>query len=71
MKQLLLNVGRLLKGESGNFEYTQLSVYIPIKLRLRTEELLLKQRIAKAQLSGLHLSDLIEELLTDWVDGQS
>jgi hypothetical protein len=38
---------------------------------LITQELLLKQRIAKAQPSGLNLSDLIEELLTDWVDGQN
>ncbi len=70
-KENLPKVGRPKTGKRSNPDYTQISAYIPVKLRLRTEELLLKKRIAKAQLSGLNLSDLIEELLTNWVDDQN
>ena len=52
-------------------EYSQISAHILISLRLRIQELLLKQRIAKAQLTDLNFSDLIEHSLTNWVDDQN
>jgi hypothetical protein len=63
-------VGRPKTGKRSNPAYTQISAYISIELRLKTEALLLKKRTEENQISGLNLSDLIEELLTEWVNGQ-
>ena len=63
--------GRPSGGRSSNPDYTQITVYIPEELKYDIEDLLVKLRRSAEKKSDVNLSQLVEDLLTEWRDKQA
>jgi hypothetical protein len=57
-------------GRRSDPDYTQISAYIPLDLLHEVQDLLLQERRRKRLRSGVDVSGLVENLLTDWVKQQ-
>ena len=58
------------RGRRSNPEYTQISAYIPLELLLEVQDELTEERRAKKQRTPRPVSDLVEELLANWLKKQ-
>jgi len=54
-------------GRRSDPDYTQISAYIPLELLLSVQDELAKERRKKRERTARPVSDLIEELLKDWL----
>lgn len=57
-------------GRRSNPDYTQLSAYIPLELLLSIQDELAKERREQQQRTARPVSDLIEELLRQWIQSR-
>lgn len=55
------------RGRRSNPDYTQISAYIPLDLLLEVQDELAEERREKKQRTPRPVSDLMEELLSDWL----
>ena len=55
------------RGRRSNPNYTQISAYIPLELLLEVQDELAKERRERKQRTPRPVSDLMEELLDDWM----
>jgi hypothetical protein len=55
------------RGRRSNPDYTQISAYIPLELLLEVQDELAEERREKKQRTPRPVSDLMEELLSDWL----
>lgn len=58
------------RGRRSNPEYTQISAYIPLDLLLEVQDELAEERREKKQRTPRPVSDLMEELLANWLKKQ-
>jgi len=54
-------------GRRSNPDYTQISAYIPLELLLEVQDELAEERREKMQRTPRPVSDLMEELLANWL----
>ena len=54
-------------GRRSDPNYTQISAYIPLELLLEVQDKLAEERREKVQRTARPVSDLVEELLGDWL----
>jgi hypothetical protein len=55
------------RGRRSNPDYTQVSAYIPLELLLEVQDELAEERREKLQRTPRPVSDLMEELLSEWL----
>jgi hypothetical protein len=55
------------RGRRSNPDYTQISAYIPLELLLEVQDELAEERREQRQRTPRPVSDLMEELLADWL----
>ena len=56
------------RGRRSDPRYTQISAYIPLELLLEVQDELARERRIKQERTARPVSDLMEELLTDWLE---
>lgn len=59
------------KGRRSNPDYTQISAYIPLDLLLAVQDALADERRIMRQRTARPVSDLVEELLADWLQNRN
>ena len=57
-------------GRRSNPDYTQISAYVPLDLLLSVQEELAKEQRQRKQRTARPVSDLVEELLQNWLKKQ-
>lgn len=55
------------RGRRSNPDYTQISAYIPLKVLLEVQHVLAQEQREQKQRTPRPVSDLMEELLSDWL----
>lgn len=64
------SVGRP-KGRRSNPDYTQISAYIPLELLQSIQDVLAAERRSLGRRTARPVSDLVEELLSEWLKCQN
>jgi hypothetical protein len=58
-------------GRRSNPDYTQITAYIPLEILLEVQEVLAQDRRGSKTRTARPVSDLVEELLTEWLKART